>query len=398
MVQPKVRIKGFNGEWERKRIGEVADVIGGGTPSTTVEEYWNGGIRWFTPSEVGNSRYISDSERTISQLGLDNSSAKWIPAYSILLSSRATIGEASINTQACCTNQGFQSLIPKDVDLEFLYSMLPTIKKDLIRESSGSTFLEISANKVKNMKIFVPREVEQRVVGEYFRSLDALIQTTTKKIASLKQLKSASLVSMFPQNGEKTPRIRFKGFEGEWSYEKIGDCLDEIIVKNSPIQTDFILSLTIKDGVLPYSRKGNIGNRAKEDVTQYKLAYPNTIVLNSMNILIGAIGLCDYLGCVSPVYCVFKCREIVNRRFIFDIMANRQFQTELKKIANGVMEIRQKISVKELLEKKILIPTIEEQSLISSYFSSLDSQISIQEQRLEKLKQIKAACLKNMFI
>ena len=169
MAKPEIRLKGFEGEWEASKIGDVASVVGGGTPSTSVDSLWNGDIQWFTPSEVGKTRYVSKSERTISKEGLDKSSAKIIPAYSILLSSRATVGESSINTCNCCTNQGFQSLIPKDIDLDFLYSLISTLKNDFIRESSGSTFLEISANKVRELDIFIPNNNEQEALGYYFK-------------------------------------------------------------------------------------------------------------------------------------------------------------------------------------------------------------------------------------
>ena len=175
-MEPKIRLKGYSGEWKETTIGEVAAVVGGGTPSTFTPSYWNGNVQWFTPTEVGHEKYVAVSERTISKEGYENSSAKLIPANSILLSSRATIGEASINTVECTTNQGFQSLIPKDTDLEFLYSLISTKKDELIRESNGSTFLEISANKVRSIGLIVPAFEEQVALGKYFQHFDTLIQ------------------------------------------------------------------------------------------------------------------------------------------------------------------------------------------------------------------------------
>ena len=112
------------GEWQKTTLGGVAHVVGGGTPSTYNPLYWNGEIQWFTPTEVGHQKYVKTSKRTISKEGFENSSTKMIPSNSILLSTRATIGEASINLDRCTTNQGFQSLIPNNVDLEFLYAWI----------------------------------------------------------------------------------------------------------------------------------------------------------------------------------------------------------------------------------------------------------------------------------
>ena len=194
---PRIRFKGFEGEWTPTTLGEVAIVIGGGTPSTNSSSYWNGGIQWFTPSEIGHKKYVEFSERTISKEGLENSSAKLIPPNSILLSSRATIGEVSINIKECTTNQGFQSLIPINVNLEFLYYLVTTKKGKLILESNGSTFLEVSANKVKSIDIYIPQPAEQKAIGEFFSNLDSQISLHSQRLEKLKQIKSACLDNMF---------------------------------------------------------------------------------------------------------------------------------------------------------------------------------------------------------
>ena len=142
--------------WAKTYIGDIASVVGGGTPDTNKKDYWDGNIQWFTPSEIGKDKYVMNSERTITQKGLDSSSAKLLPANSILLSTRATIGECSIAKQECCTNQGFQSLIAQGVNPEFLYYLIQTKKHDLLSKSCGSTFAEISANEVRKIVVHIP--------------------------------------------------------------------------------------------------------------------------------------------------------------------------------------------------------------------------------------------------
>ena len=114
LIVPKLRFKEFKNTWQKMKIKDIAVVIGGGTPDTNNVEYWNGNINWFTPSEIGKQKYINKSERKITYLGLKNSSARLLPIGTILLTSRATIGEASILLEEGCTNQGFQSLIAKE--------------------------------------------------------------------------------------------------------------------------------------------------------------------------------------------------------------------------------------------------------------------------------------------
>ena len=401
MAKPEIRLKGFEGEWKASKIGDVASVVGGGTPSTSVDSLWNGDIQWFTPSEVGKTRYVSKSERTISKEGLDKSSAQIIPAYSILLSSRATVGESSINTCNCCTNQGFQSLIPKDIDLDFLYSLISTLKNDFIRESSGSTFLEISANKVRELDIFIPNNNEQEALGYYFKSLDSMLQSTTKKIESLKQMKQACLVSMFPHAGETTPRIRFKGFEGEWK------CLpmSEIFIERHDISTitDNLpqLSFTIEEGVIrPEDRKTNKRDFLIKDKTnkRYLVTCMDDIIYNPANVIYGAIhknSLCD--GVVSPIYKIFY--TLQDPSFMECVVRRPEFIKEMTIYMEGTVQKLRTLKPEAFLKMSAYIaPSLEEQKKIGDYFRSLDKQISLQKQRLEKLKQIKAACLDKMFV
>ena len=186
-----MRFPEFSGEWETKSINDLADVIGGGTPDTTVKSYWDGGIQWFTPSEIGKNKFVDASLRTITEDGLNNSSAKLLPPNTILLSSRATIGECSLSLRECATNQGFQSLVSKNCNVDFLYYLIQTKKKDLIRKSCGSTFLEISANEVRKIQVSVPSDVEQQKIAELLSLIDKRIATQNKIIEDLKKLKSA---------------------------------------------------------------------------------------------------------------------------------------------------------------------------------------------------------------
>jgi len=188
---PHLRFPEFSGEWNKCTINDLATVVGGGTPDTTVKSYWGGDIQWFTPSEIGKNKYVDFSKRTITRDGLDNSSAKLLPLHTILLSSRATVGECSIASNECTTNQGFQSLIAKQCNIDFLYYLIQTKKKDLIRNACGSTFLEISANEIRKIKVAVPVQNEQEQIAKLLSLIDERIATQNKIIEDLKKLKSA---------------------------------------------------------------------------------------------------------------------------------------------------------------------------------------------------------------
>ena len=196
---PEIRLDGFEGEWEEKKLSEIVDIVGGGTPDTNVKEYWDGEINWFSPTEVGNSIYLDTSEKRISELGLQKSSAKILPANrTILFTSRAGIGSVGIITKDSTTNQGFQSLVAKKgVDIYFLFSYSSEITRYALKHSAGSTFSEISGKELGKMDIIIPTYDEQATIGSYFSNLDNLINSHQEKISQLETLKKKLLQDMF---------------------------------------------------------------------------------------------------------------------------------------------------------------------------------------------------------
>ena len=177
----------------------MANIIGGGTPKTSNPAYWNGNIDWFTPAEIGTGIYAYSSVRKITEAGYKACSATMLPAdKTILFTSRAGIGSASILRRSACTNQGFQSLVVHDnEDVYFIYSITPSIKRWAEVHASGSTFLEISGPVLSGMKIQIPSLAEQRLIGTFFRDVDDLITLHQRELDHVKLLKKALLQQMF---------------------------------------------------------------------------------------------------------------------------------------------------------------------------------------------------------
>ena len=183
----------------------------------------------------------------------------------------------------------------------------------------------------------------------------------------------------------------------EWVLRRIQTSLYEINQKNSPIQTDFVLSLTNKDGVIPYEEKGDLGNKSKDNHDEYKLAYPNTIIANSMNILIGSVGISNYFGCVSPVYYVYKNYENADLRFFNYVFTTVPFQKKLRTHANGILEIRLRVSSDTILKQEIATPSLYEQQKIADYLDKVcgevDEMVALQETMIEELKAYKQSVI-----
>ena len=169
-----------------------------------------------------------------------------------------------------------------------------------------------------------------------------------------------------------------------WEVNRLQWHLEELVDKNDPIQTTNILSLTNDRGVIPYEDKGNVGNKAKENYTEYKLAYKNTIVANSMNVLIGSVGLSKYDGCVSPVYYIYKSKDSNSIRYYNYLFQLTPFQKELRRYANGILEIRLRVSSSDILKRSVPAPSFSEQRRIADY---LDEKCAAIDRAVDELKR-----------
>lgn len=368
---PHLRFPEFSGEWNKYTINDLATVVGGGTPDTTVKSYWGGDIQWFTPSEIGKNKYVDFSKRTITRDGLDNSSAKLLPLHTILLSSRATVGECSIASNECTTNQGFQSLIAKQCNIDFLYYLIQTKKKDLIRNACGSTFLEISANEIRKIKVAVPVQNEQEQIAKLLSLIDERIATQNKIIEDLKKLKSAISERLF------------KSVKG--STVLLSDLCD--IVKGKQINGE-----NLSDSGNYYVMNGG---------TEPSGYYDNYNVEASTISISEGGNSCGYVQFnTSPFWSGGHCYSIQN---IADKVDNMYLYHYLKSNEDAIMKLRigsglPNIQKKDLAMFKIIVPKIEWQIKISTFLSSLERKAEIEERIQNVMQKQKLYLLQQMFI
>ena len=168
----------FTNPWEQRKLGDIADIVGGGTPSTSISEFWDGDIDWYAPAEIADQIYLASSQRKITEQGYNHSSAKLLPVGTVLFTSRAGIGKTAILSRKGCTNQGFQSIVPHkdELDSYFIFSRTEELKRYGESVGSGSTFAEVSGKQMANMELMMPKTlVEQKTIGQYFASIDNLI-------------------------------------------------------------------------------------------------------------------------------------------------------------------------------------------------------------------------------
>lgn len=187
-------------EWKEMTIGDVAEIIGGSTPSTKDPENFEGDIPWITPKDLSatHERYVSSGSRFITQKGLDSCGTKLVPRNSILLTTRAPIGYIAIAANPIATNQGFRSLIVKpEFDHEFVYYWLIANKEELVRHANGSTFMELAGSALKRIKIRVPPLAEQRRIAHILGTFDDKIELNRRMNTTLEAMARALFQSWF---------------------------------------------------------------------------------------------------------------------------------------------------------------------------------------------------------
>jgi len=194
LLTGKKRLPGFRAKWVTRRLDELADIRGGGTPSTAQEQFWNGDVLWCTPTDItalDGKKYLSDTARKLTPLGVRASAAELIPAHSIVMTSRATIGECAINASPVTTNQGLKSFVPVDaVDADFLYYLLQTQRAGFINLCSGSTFLEIGKAQLSAYEVTVPAQTDEQVaVARVLSEMDESIAVLQTKLGKAKEVK-----------------------------------------------------------------------------------------------------------------------------------------------------------------------------------------------------------------
>ena len=385
-----MRFPEFSGVWKKCTINDLATVVGGGTPDTTVKSYWGGDIQWFTPSEIGKNKYVDFSKRTITRDGLDNSSAKLLPLHTILLSSRATVGECSIASNECTTNQGFQSLIAKQCNIDFLYYLIQTKKKDLIRNACGSTFLEISANEIRKIKVAVPVQNEQEQIAKLLSLIDERIATQNKIIEKLQSLIKVLVDELM------TVLLKVKLYPFSSFYIKAGE--------GGTPTTSVVEYYT--EGTIPFIKIEDLSckylTNNKDFITELGMQkssawlIPSKSVIYSNGATIGAISINEYPVCTKQGILGIVPNTNINVEYLYLLMSSSYFSKEISRIiTEGTMKTAY---LKDINHIKCPLPSMAQQKNITNLTSSIEEKLSIEQELLRFLNLQKQYLLHMIFI
>lgn len=403
MKIPKIRFKGFEEEWNIAKIKEIAkfskgngyskaDLTQQGTPIILYGHMYT----QYKSVITSVNHYVKIKPNSV----LSDGNEVIIP------SSGETPEDISIASAICKSN----IIIGGDLNIlrfndEILNKSFAAISisyskthKELSRYAQGKTIVHLRNNDIAKGHITYPSLNEQRLIVLFIETIETQIQATSKKLASLKQIKAASLQSMFPQEGETVPKVRFKGFEGEWEEKSFSALYKKSIIKNDlTFGTDKIISVAnmyyltnVNVSDLEYLKTYNImklGDIAFEGNKSKRFSHGRFVE--------NTIG--D--GIVSHVFVVFhpiSAEHDIN--YWKYAINNENIMRNILIRCTKSSTMMTDLVVDDFLKETILVPSYAEQQKIGAYFRNLDQQISLQTQRLEKLKQIKAACLEKMFV
>jgi type I restriction enzyme, S subunit len=386
---PRIRFKGFGGEWNTCRLDEAATVERGKFSARPRNDprYFGGNIPFVqTGDVVSANRLLWRYSQTLNEEGLAVSRA--FSKNTILITIAANIGDLAITDfSVACPDSVVAINARDDFDTNFLYDFLGTKKGDLEAAATTAAQANINLKILKPLIVVVPTLDEQTQIGKYFQELDSLIGLHQRKHDKLVTLKKAMLQKMFPQAGATTPEIRFKGFEEAW-VERSLHCLagryDNLrvpvtAINRIPGNTPYYGANGIQDYVQGHTHEGDyilVAEDGANDLKNYPVQYVNgkVWVNNHSHVLQGKNGLAETL---------------------FLKYAFSQINVAMFLVGGG----RAKLNAETMMQMELCVPTdVAEQQKIGTYFRTLDELISKHATQLQKLKQLKSACLEKMFV
>lgn len=381
MKEPKIRFKGFSGEWKECTLSNIITVNSG-------KDYKH--LEKGTIPVYGTGGYMLSVNTSLSEhdaIGIGRKGTIDKPQY--LKAPFWTVDTLFFLT----TNNGD--------NLDFLFSLSQNIRWQKYDESTGVPSL--SKNNIDKIRTCIPNKSEQQSVASFFTSLDAQISASTSRLASLKQMKAASLQAMFPQEGETVPKVRFKGFDGEWKTRSLNNYAKKRTEKNVNRIYNVTLTNSAEFGIIDQRQFFDHDISNSENIDGYFVVRDKDFVYNpriSASAPVGPINQnkLGYPGVMSPLYLVFEVKGI-NHDFLEIYFHTALWHKYMFDNGNsGARFDRLTISDDDFMRMPIPDISLAEQQSIASFFTSLDRQIALHTQRLEKLKQIKAACLDKMFV
>ena len=405
---PTIRFRGFTDDWEQRKLGDLAGkTYGGGTPKTSEEIFWNGEIPWFQSSDLVEDKVLSATpKKRITEKGLQKSAAQLIPGNSIAIITRVGVGKLAFIPFSYTTSQDFLSLSSLNIDGIFgCYA----IYKLLQREKSltqGTSIKGVTKEELLRKFLWVPCQDEQIKIGMYLSDLDNLITLHQRKLDQLKTLKKYFLQNMFPAKGEKVPRIRFKGFTGDWEQHKLDNLCLIIDTKHAtaPITNEktsyrMIRTDCVRNGRLLVENMDSVTKEIYDKWSERIHLKAGDIVFTREAPMGESAIIPDDGNSYFPGQRIVTIRSKgnVSTLFINYLIYANEFRREIR-IRDSAATTVANFGIPSIKNYVAQLPCVKEQRKIGKYFNQLDNLITLHQRKLEQLQTMKKFMLQNLFI
>ena len=389
MENPKIRFKGFTKDWEQRKLGEIAtETYGGGTPKTSNEEFWKGDIPWIQSSDlIDECLFDVRPRKCISQEAVSKSATKLVPQNSIAIVTRVGVGKLAFMPFFYATSQDFLSLSGLKIDPEFTVYALYKMMQSVSNEVQGTSIKGVTKDELLAKKIIFPSYNEQKKIGAYLHNLDHLITLHQRKCEQTKKLKKYMLQKMFPQNGAKVPEIRFDGFTYDWEQRKLGEIATETYGGGTPKTSNE----EFWKGDIPWIQSSDLIDECLFDVRPRKCISQEAVSKSATKLVPqNSIAIVTRVGVGKLAFMPFFYATSQDFLSLSGLKIDPEFTVyALYKMMQSVSNEVQGTSIKgvtkdELLAKKIIFPSYNEQKKIGAYLHNLDHLITL-HQRQHKL-------------
>ena len=397
---PAIRFNGFSDTWEQRKFSDLVQIERGGSPRPIDDFITDSpdGLNWVKIGDApAQGNYITKTAEKIKPEGL--SKTREVHPGDLILSNSMSFGKPYIMGIDGCIHDGWLLIrnTYKVFDLTFLCHLLGTPQMIIQYKSlaAGSTVNNLNKELVGNTVVTIPTIKEQRVLGQYLETLDNLITLHQRKYDKLTNVKKSMLEKMFPQNGSNVPEIRFKGFTEAWEQRKLGE------IGSVSMCRRIFKEQTSENGEIPFYKIGTFGGEAdafisRELFEEYKAKYQYP---KKGDILISASGSIGRTVVFTGKNEYFQDSNIVwlNHDKHLDNSFLKCFYSIVKWAGIEGSTIK-RLYNDNILNTAITLPSVEEQQKIGAYFENLDNLITLHQRELEKLKNLKKACLEKMFV
>lgn len=404
MVKPgykKTEVGVVPKEWSVMTLRDIADFLGGGTPSKSIAEYWNGDIPWISSSDISlNSVHGLNITRYITGQAVKESSTQLCPRNAILIVTRVGVGKIAIAPTNICTSQDFTNIVLRQDNVEYVARALQPVFYCMSNETQGTSIKGVTTDEVKNTSIALPPIKEQEQIATVLSEIDELISLTEKQISKKKAIKQGAMQELL------TGKCRLPGFSGEWETRTLHEISNEMV--DGPFGSNLKTEHYTTERQVRIIQLSNIGEAGWNNANVKYTTFSHAAELQRCIVQPGSILIAKMMPAGRAIICPDNEKSYILGSDVVKVVPNSSVDSRylvyatksrfyLDQIADDTQgSTRARTSVSKLRKTAILFPGKDEQIAIADILSEMDMEIAALEGKIAKYRQIKQGMMQQL--